>query len=103
MGAWRIVSATTRTTIDSSGTPGLDIRVWVVLEDHHVEVPKLPLGVAGTVDEANDAHAALAAGYWDWSCTCRAGWPLRFCGPGTFPPWPRNMQWAQEQFPKGIT
>ena len=51
----------------------IDIRVWAVLEDHHVEVPKHPLGVANTVDEADDAHAALADGYRDWACTRRAG------------------------------
>ena len=60
-------------------------------------------GVASTVDEADDAHAALAAGYRDWACTHRAGWPSRFCGPGTLLPWPRNMQWAREQVPGGIT
>ena len=68
-----------------------------------MEVPKHPPGVASTVDEANDAHAALAASYRDWTCTRRAGWPSRFYGPGTFSPWPRNMQWAQEQPPEGIT
>ena len=35
----------------------MDIRVWAVLESHHVEVPRHPLGVAGTVSEADDAHA----------------------------------------------
>ena len=81
----------------------MDIRVWAVPESHHVEVPKHPLGTAGTASEADDVHAALAAGYRDWSCTCRAGWPSRFRGPETLPPWPRHVQWAREQHPEGIT
>ena len=76
-----------------------DIRVWAVLESHHVEVPKHPLGVAGTVSEADDAHAALAAGYRDWASTHRLGWPSRFRGPETLPPWPWHVQWAREQIP----
>ena len=68
-----------------------------------MEVPKHPLGVANTVDEADNAHAALAAGYRDWACTHRPDWPSRFRGPGTLPPWPRHMQWDQEQIPEGIT
>ena len=81
----------------------MDIRVWAVLEGHHVEVPKHPLGVAGTVSDADDAHAAVAAGYRDWACTRRAGWPSWFRGPEILPPWPRHVQWAQEQIPEGIT
>ena len=67
-----------------------------------MEVPKHPLGTAGTVSEADDAHAVLAAGYRDWSCTRRARWPSRFCGPETLPPWPRHVQLAREQIPEGI-
>ena len=81
----------------------MDICVYAVLEDHHVEVPKHPLGVAGTVSDADDAHAALAAGYPDWGCTHRDGCPSRFHGPKILPPWPRHVQWAQEQIPEGIT
>ena len=77
-------------------TQHMDIRIWAVLEDHHVEVPKHLLGIACTTDEAKDAHAAPAAGYCDWSDTW-AGWPSRFGGFGALPPWPRNIQWAQEQ------
>ena len=81
----------------------MDIRVWAVLEDHHVEVPKHPLGVASTVDEADDAHVALAAGYRDWACTRRAGWPSWFRGPETLPPWRGHMPWAHKQILEGIT
>ena len=52
----------------------MDIRICAVLEDHHAEVLKHPLGAASTGDQANDAHTALAAGYRDWSNARRAGW-----------------------------
>ena len=81
----------------------MDIRVWAVLEGHHVEVRRHPLGVAGTVNHVDDTHAALAAGYRDWACTRRAGWPSRFRGPENLPPWPRHVQWAREQTFEGIT
>ena len=64
-----------------------------------MEVPRHPLGVAGTVSKADNAHAALAAGYRDWAYTRRAGWPSRFHRPETLPPWPRHVQWAREQIP----
>ena len=81
----------------------MDIRVWAVLESHHVEVPKHPLGTAGTTSELDDAHAALAAGYRDWSFTRRAAWPSRFRGPETLPLSLRHVQLAHEQVPWGIT
>ena len=47
----------------------MDIWVSAVLEMHHGEAPKHAQGTAGTTSKADDAHAALAAGYRDWSCT----------------------------------
>ena len=81
----------------------MDIRIWEVSEDHHAEVPKYPRGVASSADEANDAHAVLAAGYRDWSDTRGAGWPSRIGGFRALPPWPRNMPWAQGQPSDGIS
>ena len=49
-----------------------------------MEVPKNPLGIARTTNEANNAHVALAAGYCDWSDTRRAGRPSRFGGFGAW-------------------
>ena len=81
----------------------MEIRVWPAPGSHAVEVSKHPLGAATTIDEANDGHAALAAGYRDWSSTRRAGWPSRFRGPDTLPPWPRCVRWAQEVHSEGVT
>ena len=81
----------------------MEIRVWPAPGSHAVEVCKHPLGAATTIDEANDCHAALAAAYWDWSSTSRAGWASRFRGPESLPPWPRCMRWAQEVHPEGVT
>ena len=81
----------------------MDIRVLAVLEGHHGDVPKHPLGVAGAVGDADDAHTALAAGCRAWACTRRALWPSRFRGPETLHPWPRHVQWAREQIREGIT
>ena len=63
----------------------MEIRVWAVPGSHAVEVTKHPLGAASNADEASDAHAALAAGYRDWSSTRKAGWPSRFRGPESLP------------------
>ena len=80
----------------------MHIPVWAVLESHHAEVPQHPLGVAGTVSEADGAQATLAAGYRDRACIRRAGWSSRFRGPETLPSWPRHVQWAQEQILEGV-
>ena len=61
------------------------------------------LGITSTNDEADDAHAALGAGYRDWAGTRRANGPSRFGGFGVLPPWPRNMQWARGQPSDGIS
>ena len=66
----------------------MEIRVWGVPESRSVEITKHPLGAASTSIEAGDAHAALAAGYRDWSSTrlshrAFAGRNLSPHGPGT--------------------
>ena len=68
-----------------------------------MEVPKHPLGTAGTASKADNANAALAASYTDSLCARRARWPSRFRGPETLPLWPRHVQWAREQQREGIT
>ena len=81
----------------------MEIRVWAVPESHAVEVTKHPLVTASNADEASDAHAALAAGYRDWSSTRKAGWPSRFRGPESLPQWHRHVRWAREVHPEGNT
>ena len=81
----------------------MEIRVWAVPGSHAVEVTKHPLGAASNADEANDAHAAMAAGYRDWSSTRKAGWPSRFRGPESLPKLPGHVRWAREVHPEGIT
>ena len=66
----------------------MDLLVWMVKDDYHVEVLSHPLGVVGAVDEVEDAHTALAEGYRCREDSWRAGRPLRFGLAALLPLWP---------------
>ena len=99
-----------------SGTPAIHCLTiwgqWVVQLLQYTTSPPRGSGqckacnallVPDIVDEPDNAHAAVAPGYRDWARTRRAGWPSRFRGPRTLPPWPKHMQRAQKQISEGMT